>query len=89
MLTNQSKCITLYYGGNNMNQTLTIRIPESMRNELQEISKIEKKPVSDLVRESLQKYLAIQRFRKLRNTVLPFAEAQGILTDEDVFDQLS
>jgi hypothetical protein len=71
-----------------MNQTLTIRIPESMRNELLEISKIEKKPVSDLVRESLRKYLAIQRFRKLRNTVLPFAEAQGILTDEDVFDKL-
>jgi Arc/MetJ-type ribon-helix-helix transcriptional regulator len=89
MLTKQSKCITLYYGGNNMNQTLTIRIPKSMRNELQEISKIEKKSVSDLVRESLQKYLAVQRFRKLRNTVLPFAEAQGILTDEDVFDQLS
>jgi hypothetical protein len=72
-----------------MNQTLTIRIPESMRKELLEISKTEKKPLSDLARESLRKYIAIQRFRKLRNTVLPFAEAQGILTDEDVFDRLS
>jgi len=88
-LTNHPSCITLYYGGNKMNQTLTIRIPESMRNELQEISKTEKKPVSDLVRESLRKYLAIQRFRKLRNTVLPFAEAQGVLTDEDVFEGMS
>ena len=72
-----------------MNQTLTIRIPETMRKELQAISESEKKPVSDLVRESLRKYIAVQRFRKLRNTVLPFAEAQGILTDEDVFNQLS
>jgi predicted transcriptional regulator len=72
-----------------MNQTLTIRIPETMRKELQAISESEKKPVSNLVRESLRKYIAVQRFRKLRNTVLPFAEAQGILTDEDVFNQFS
>ena len=72
-----------------MSQTLTIRIPEEMRKELQKISQIEDKPVSDLVRDSLKKYIAIHRFRKLRNMVLPFAEAQGILTDEDVFKALS
>ncbi len=72
-----------------MSQTLTIRIPDELRDQLQEISTAEKKPISDLVRESLRRYVAIQRFRKLRNRVLPFAEAQGILTDEDVFQQLS
>ena len=72
-----------------MSRTMTIRIPESMKEELQELSIAEKKPLSDLVRESLRRYIAIQRFRKLRGSVLPFAEAQGILTDEDVFDQLS
>jgi predicted transcriptional regulator len=79
----------MYYTGASMNQTITIRIPESMREELLEISKDQDKPVSDLVRESLRKYIAVQRFRKLRNMVLPFAEAQGILTDEDVFNQIS
>jgi len=68
-----------------MNQTLTIRIPGSLRRELEKLSKKEEKPVSDLVRESLKRYIAIYRFRQLRDTVLPFAEAQGILTDEDVF----
>ncbi|MDQ1354479.1 MAG: hypothetical protein QG657_4788 [Acidobacteriota bacterium] len=72
-----------------MTETLTIRIPESMRIELMELSKEQKKPVSDLVRESLQKFIAIQRFRKLRNTVMPFAEARGIFTDEDVFREFS
>ena len=72
-----------------MNQTLTIRIPDELREELQEISRAEGKPVSDLVRESLRKYIAIYRFRKLRNMVLPFAEAQGILTDEDVYKVVS
>jgi Arc/MetJ-type ribon-helix-helix transcriptional regulator len=64
-----------------MNQAITIRLPQSMREELLEISKDENKPVSDLVRESLRKYIAIQRFRKLRNMVLPFAEAQGFLAN--------
>ncbi len=72
-----------------MNQSITIRITDEIRKELQEISRIEQKPVSDLVRESLRKFIAIHRFRKLRNMTLPFAEAQGILTDEDVFKEIS
>lgn len=72
-----------------MDKTLTIRIPDTMKKELEILSGQEKKPVSDLVRESLRKYLAVKRFHQLRNMVLPFAEAQGILTDEDVFSILS
>jgi len=68
-----------------MNQTLTIRIPDDMKKDLEELSKYEHKPVSDLVRESIRRYVAVNKFRKLRNMVLPFAEARGILTDEDVF----
>ncbi|HNU91241.1 MAG TPA: ribbon-helix-helix protein, CopG family [Spirochaetota bacterium] len=72
-----------------MIQTITIRIPDELKRELVELSKNENKPVSDLVRESLSRYIAIKRFRQLRNTVLPFAEAQGILTDEDVYSLIS
>ena len=71
-----------------MSQTITIRIPENMRKELEKLSKSENKPLSDLVRDSLKKFILVYRFRKLRNTVLPFAEAQGVLTDEDVFESL-
>ena len=67
-----------------MSQTMTVRIPDDLRKDLKEISRGEGKPVSDLVRESLKKYVLLYRFRKLREMVLPFAEAQGILTDEDV-----
>ena len=72
-----------------MNQTLTIRIPADLRESLQELSRSENKPVSDIVRESLKRHLAIHQFRRLRNMTLPFAEAQGILTDEDVFSLIS
>ena len=43
----------------------------------------------DIVRESLKRYLAVERFQALRGKTLPFAEAQGFLTDEDVFKALS
>ncbi|MGA2798883.1 MAG: ribbon-helix-helix domain-containing protein [Thermoguttaceae bacterium] len=69
--------------------TLTIRIPEELRADLQEISSRQSVPVSDLVRESIRRYVAIERFRALRKRTLPFAEAQGILTDEDVFRAIS
>ena len=72
-----------------MKQTLTVRLPDDLRKELQQISDSEAKPISDLVRESIQRYVSIYNFRKLRNTILPFAEAQGILTDEDVFRSIS
>jgi predicted transcriptional regulator len=72
-----------------MKQAVTVRLPDDLRKELQQISEKEAKPVSDLVRESIQRYVSIYNFRRLRNTILPFAEAQGILTDEDVFKTIS
>ena len=67
---------------------ITVRISDELKSELQNISKSEHKPVSDLVRESVRRYVVIERFRKLRKKALPFAEAQGILTDEDIFSKL-
>ena len=69
--------------------TLTVRIPADLRSELQDISQEQRKPVSDLVRESIRRYVALERFRALRKRVLPFAEAQGFVMDEDVFKAVS
>jgi predicted transcriptional regulator len=77
---------TMYYM--NMN-TLTVRIPDELRADLQEISVRRHVPVSDLVRDSIRRYVAVERFRSLRKKTLPFAEAQGLLTDEDVFRAIS
>jgi predicted transcriptional regulator len=77
------------YGWSNMKQSLTIRLPGKLRAELEQISSAESKPVSDLVRESIQRYITLYTFRRLRKTSMPFAEAQGLLTDEDVFKSIS
>ncbi|NQU03882.1 MAG: CopG family transcriptional regulator [Syntrophaceae bacterium] len=69
--------------------TLTIRIPDKLRTDLKKISREQKKPVSDVVRDSVRRYVAIEKFRAFRKKVLPFAEAQGFITDEDVFKAIS
>lgn len=69
--------------------TLNVRIPDPLRRELEKLSRQEKRPLSDIVRDSLQRYLAGRRFERLRAGTLPFAEAQGFLTDEDVFEAIS
>ena len=68
--------------------TITVRIPDELKAELQKISESEHKPVSDLVRESVSRYVNVEQFRGLRRKTLPFAEAQGFITDEDIFDRL-
>jgi len=69
--------------------TLTIRVPDDLRADLQKISREQNKSVSDVVRESIRRYVAVERFRALRRKVLPFAGAQGFLTDEDIFKAIS
>ena len=69
--------------------TLSIRIPDKLKQDLRMISRQQNKPVSDLVRESVRRYVAIEKFRALRKKTLPFAEAQGYVTDEDVFKAIS
>jgi predicted transcriptional regulator len=69
--------------------TITIRLPDDLKSDLQKLSREQNKPVSDIVRESIRQYVAVEKFRALRKKALPFAEAQGYLTDEDIFRAIS
>jgi len=69
--------------------TITVRLPDDLRSALEKISQNQHKPVSDLVRESIRKYVVIEKFRLLRKKALPFAEARGFITDEDIFKAIS
>ena len=71
-----------------MEKIITIRIPDELDIELIRISKEQDRPVSSLVRDSLKQYIKIYRFRQLREKLMPFAEAQGLLTDEDIYEKI-
>ena len=72
-----------------MKNTITIRLPEKLQKELEKVVKTEKTSKSYIIRDAVARYLALKRFQQLRKRVLPFAEAQGLLTDEDVFKAIS
>lgn len=68
--------------------THSIRIPEKLEKEINffispNFSK------STFIRKALTEYVKRERFKQLRRSVLPFAEAQGLLTDEGIFEEIS
>ena len=72
-----------------MRQLITVSLPEDIKQELDAVTNQEGISRSDVVRESLRDYLFIHRFRSLRKRMIPKAKAQGIYTDQDVFDRVS
>ena len=69
--------------------TITIRIPEDLKRQLDELSCQQHRPASDLVRESLRRYIVTEQLKAMRRMTVPLAEAQGFLTDEDIFKAVS
>ena len=69
--------------------TLTIRLDAKLEKALDRIAKSSGRTKSEIAREALRRQVSVARFRELRTKTLRFAEAQGLLTDEDVFRALS
>ena len=69
--------------------TLTIRIDDRLDAELRDVAAQTGTGKSAFVREAIRRQLAIARLDQLRRRVVPFAEAQGWLTDDDVFNDVS
>lgn len=67
-----------------MNTTVTIRLDAELRRRIDQTSRQSGQSRSAVVREALRRQLALVRFDELRGQILPFAERQGYLADEDV-----
>jgi predicted transcriptional regulator len=72
-----------------MKSTVTVRLDNDLDRQLAEASEALGRSRSDIVRDALRRQLSVLRFEKLREQVMPFAEARGYLTDDDVFDAVS
>ena len=71
------------------NASITIRLDPKLQRDLDRLSRQLGRSRSDLVRDAVRRQLALLRFEQARRTLLPLAEAQGVLTDEDVFARVS
>ena len=72
-----------------MKAAVTIRLDEDLERRLEEAAQTSGRSRSEIVREALRRQLALMRFEQLRQRIMPFAEAEGYLTDEDVFRSVS
>jgi predicted transcriptional regulator len=72
-----------------MDRLLSIRIESRLRRDLERFSKRRRRPVSDVAREAIRRFLAEEEFQRLRERMRPAAEGAGFVTDEDVFRAVS
>ncbi len=70
-------------------KTLTIRMDKNLDDLLAEASRRTGRNRSEIAREALRRQLRVSQFDALRERLMPFAEARGYLTDEDVFGEVS
>lgn len=68
---------------------VTIRLDETLDERLERMTVLSGKTRSEIVREALRRHLAGMQFEQLRERLMPFAEANGYLVDEDVFREFS
>lgn len=68
---------------------LTIRLDPDLERQLTREAERSGRSRSDFVRDALRRQLALAQLSDLRRRIMPFAEAQGYLTDEDVFRDVS
>ncbi|MDD5447702.1 MAG: ribbon-helix-helix protein, CopG family [Actinomycetota bacterium] len=72
-----------------MRESISISLPTSLKEKLDEAVKRDQVNRSDIIREALREYFARKDLEHIRQNMVPLAEAKGIFTDEDVFKEVS
>ena len=72
-----------------MKEVVTIRLDEKLHRELDQVCQQLGRTRSEVVRDALRRQLSLMRFERRRRRLIPYAEAAGYLTDEDVFRDVS
>jgi predicted transcriptional regulator len=69
--------------------TVTLRLDPRLDRELRLLAKRSGRSRSDIARDAIRRQLSLLKFEEARRQVMPFAEARGFLTDEDIFRAIS
>ncbi len=72
-----------------MKRTVTIRLDARLERDLAQLCRRLGRTRSEVVRDALRRQVALLHFGESRSRLLPYAEAAGLLTDEDVFRTVS
>jgi metal-responsive CopG/Arc/MetJ family transcriptional regulator len=72
-----------------MRTVLSISLPGKIADELNDFASETGRNKSDVVKESLSLFLWETKFRKAQKMLFSRAKVQGIVTEEDVFREIS
>lgn len=72
-----------------MKDAITVRLDDDLQRMLDDLTQRSGRSRSEVIREALRRQLGLMTFEGLREQLMPFAEARGYLTDEDVFEEIS
>lgn len=72
-----------------MNKSVTIDIDEKLNIDLEELARQTGISPKEIIQEALKRRLWVLKFNRLREECVPFGQAAGYLTDEDVFRDIS
>lgn len=72
-----------------MGDSLIVSLPREIRKELDALVKRTGKTRNELVREAVRRQISLERFRALRERLVPKAQTRGLFTDDDVLKLVS
>ena len=72
-----------------MSEALTVQLPPTVKRAVDDAAREEGVSADDLVERAVQAYLFSRKLKLLRDRLVPQAQAQGVITDDDVFRQVS
>jgi len=72
-----------------MREAVTISLSKELKERLDKLANSEKINRSEIVKEALKRYLAVNEFQKIRRQMIPKAESRGIFSDEDIYKIVS
>ena len=72
-----------------MGDVVTINVSNETKRAIEAVARQEGTAPNSVINEALKQYLFVREFSLLRDRLVPKAQAQGIHTDEDVFERVS
>ncbi|HEY4612590.1 MAG TPA: ribbon-helix-helix domain-containing protein [Bacteroidota bacterium] len=72
-----------------MKETINVSLSGEVKSALDKVTKEEGLSRSEVVREAIQDYLFVRKFRRIRATMVEKAQRKGFFSDEDVFERVS
>ena len=72
-----------------MREVLSISLNKELKTKVEKAAERFHISKSELIKKAIEKYIAHEELREIRNILIPLAEKAGYYTDDDIFNDIS